>query len=131
MRRYLFLQLPGDSGPLVSGDYSGQCVLKGFTKCSVPTFIKVFENMLVQYEQACVAPGARFVSPFGQPTPFHDITHSFTVGLALHKNLSGTGQWNVPKGRVNVSGLEIIPVGIAKSLGAPLPSANNLGTKLK
>ena len=37
---------------------------------------------------------------------FHDITHTFTVGLALHKNLSGTGQWNVPKGHVNVAGLE-------------------------
>jgi len=83
-----------------------KCVLKGFTKCSVPTFVKVFENMLVQYEQACVAPGARFVSPFGQPTTFHDITHTFTVGLALHKNLAGTGQCNVPKGHVNVAGSE-------------------------
>ena len=60
--------------------------------------------MLVQYEQACVVPGTRFVSPFGMATTFHDITHTFTVGLALHKNMSGTGQWNVPKGRVNVAG---------------------------
>ena len=83
-----------------------KCVLKGFTKCSVPNFVKVFDNMWVQYEQACSAPGARFISPFGMATPFHDITHIFNLGLSMHKNMTGLGTWNVPKGRVNVAGSE-------------------------